>query len=118
MPLPVLPIEMTLLPLSQVRSSASLLDGVYLHQFMPNEVAGPPGLVGKPLYSSEGYEDETVWYDALSQNPFVANKLQRLADEQGPAMCLRTVALAGGIAAVYAFGADLLPHSWKAVSTM
>jgi hypothetical protein len=107
----VLPIEMTLLPLSQVRSSASLLDGVYLHQFMPNELSGPPGLVGKPLYSSEGYEDETVWYDALSQNPFVAKCAAAPADD-GPAMCLRSVALPGGIAAVYNFSADAL-YSWR-----
>jgi len=107
----LLPVEVTLMPQSQVRSSASLLDGVYLHQFMPNELSGPPGLVGKPLYSSEGYEDETVWYDALSQNPFVAKCADAPADD-GPANCLRIVALPGGIAAVYDFGADAL-YSWR-----
>ena len=40
-------IDVTLLPLSQVRTSASLLDGVYLHQFLPNELSGPAGLVGE-----------------------------------------------------------------------
>ncbi len=100
-----------LLPLSQVRPSASLLDGVYLHQFMPNELSGPPGLVGKPLYSTEGYENETVWYDALSQNPFVAKCAAAPVDGQ-PASCLRTVGLPGGIAAVYSFDADAL-SSWK-----
>lgn len=104
-------IDVTLLPLSQVRPSASLLDGVYLHQFMPNELAGPPGLVGKPLYGSDGFEDETVWYDALSQNPFVA-KCMAAPDDAGPARCLRTVALSRGIAAVYSFDFDAL-YSWR-----
>ncbi len=39
-------IDVALLPLSQARPSASLLDGVYLHAFMPEQLAGPPGLVG------------------------------------------------------------------------
>ena len=112
----VIPIAVTLLPLSQVRSSASLLDGVYLHQFMPNELSGPPGLVGKPLYGSEGYENETVWYDALSQNPFVA-KCAAPPTGSGPAECLRTVALPGGIAAVYDFSADAL-NSWRSFDTV
>jgi hypothetical protein len=105
------PIDITLQPLSQVRSSASLLDGVYLHQFMPNELSGPPGLVGKPLYSTEGYENETVWYDALSPEPFVA-KCATAPVEGKPSQCLRTVALPGGIAAVYAFDAGVL-YSWR-----
>jgi len=105
-------IETTLLPLSQVRPSASLLDGVYLHQFMPNELAGPPGLVGKPLYGTGGYEGETVWYDALSQDPFVA-KCVAPPDQQGQAWCLRTVALANGIAVVYGFDFDVL-YAWRA----
>src|SRR6218665_1426026 len=33
-------IEVTLLPRSRARPSASLLDGVYLHQFEPGEVEG------------------------------------------------------------------------------
>jgi hypothetical protein len=105
------PIDITLLPLSQVRPSASLLDGVYLHQFMPNELSGPAGLVGKPLYGTEGYQDETVWYDALSQNPFVA-KCMAPPEPQGAARCLRTVALTNGIAAVYGFDSDVL-ESWR-----
>ncbi|MDR3475811.1 MAG: hypothetical protein P4M09_29550 [Devosia sp.] len=105
------PIEVTLLPLSQIRPSASLLDGVYLHQFIPNEVSGPAGLVGKPLYGADGYAGETVWYDALSQSPFVA-KCTAPPDGPGPAQCLRSVALPDGIAAVYAFDGGVL-ESWK-----
>jgi hypothetical protein len=106
------PIEVILLPLSQARPSSVLLDGVYLHQFMPNELAGPPGLVGKPLYGTEGYQNEIVWYDALSQNPFVA-KCSASPDPQRPPRCLRTVALPDGIAAVYGFDLDVL-YSWRA----
>jgi hypothetical protein len=107
----IVPVEVTLLPLSQVRPSASLLDGVYLHQFMPNELAGASGLVGKPLYATDGYQNETVWYDALSQNPFVA-KCMAPPEPRGVARCLRTVALPDGIAAVYGFDADVL-DSWR-----
>jgi hypothetical protein len=106
-----LEVEVALLPLSQVRPSAGLLDGVYLHQFMPNEVAGPAGLVGKPLYGSEGFEGETVWYDPLSQQPFVAKCSEPVTDG-AEAQCLRTVALEGGIAAVYTFPATALEH-WR-----
>lgn len=105
------PIDVTLLPLSAIRPSASLLDGVYLHQFMPNELAGPAGLVGKPLYATEGYAGETVWYDALSQHPFVA-KCSDPPDGVGPAQCLRTVALPGGIGAIYVFDSEAL-EGWK-----
>jgi hypothetical protein len=108
---PAMPIEVMLVPLSRVRPSASLLDGVYLHQFMANELSGPDGLVGKPLLGTDGYDGETVWYDPLSPNPFVA-KCSAAPDGSGPAQCLRTVALPGGIAAVYAFHADVLA-GWK-----
>jgi len=109
------PIDVTLVPQSQARPSASLLDGVYLHQFMPNELSGPPGLVGKPLYGTEGYEGETVWYDALSSNPF-DTKCVAPIDGHGSSRCLRTVALTAGIAAVYAFDSDVLP-AWKSFDT-
>jgi hypothetical protein len=112
----ITPIALTLLPLSQARPSASLLDGVYLHQFMPNELSGPPGLVGKPLYGSDGYENETVWYDALSPNPFVA-KCAPAPIAGLPAQCLRTVALPGGIAAVYGFDSAVL-YSWRKFDTV
>lgn len=104
-------VNVALVPRSQVRPSASLLDGVYLHQFMPEQLNGPPGLVGKPLMAREGYENETVWYDALSPAPFVAKCLASLADGVA-GQCLRTVYLETGIAAVYSFGDDMLPN-WR-----
>jgi hypothetical protein len=95
-------VEVTLLPRSRVKPSAALLDGVYLHQFADTQAAGGPvGLVGKPLKPSEGYQGEVVWYDALAADPFVAKCSTPVAGGDG--QCLRTVYLAAGIAAVYAF---------------
>lgn len=104
-------IDITLLPRSQVRPSSSLLDGVYLHQFMPEQLNGPPGLIGQPLMAVDGYEGETVWYDALSANPFVAKCSEPVsADVQS--RCIRSVNLGPGIAAVYGFSIDVL-ENWK-----
>ena len=96
-------VDVTILPRSRVRPSAALLDGVYLHQFADTQVdKGPVGLVGKPLKPSEGYEGEVVWYDALAADPFVAKCSKPVAAAED-GQCLRTVYLAAGIAAVYAF---------------
>ncbi|MHB1104646.1 MAG: hypothetical protein ACYC0C_18115 [Devosia sp.] len=104
-------IEVTLLPKSLARPSSRLLDGVYLHQFLPEQLSGPPGLVGKPLSGKDGFEGETVWYDPLSADPFVA-KCGAPVTSGAEARCLRTVYLGPGIAAVYAFGADVLAN-WR-----
>lgn len=105
-------VDVTLLPRSRVRPSAALLDGVYLHQFEDAQVSGGPvGLVGKPLKPSEGYEGEVVWYDALAADPFVAKCSKPVATGDG--QCLRTVYLAPGIAAVYAFDEAALA-GWRA----
>lgn len=106
-----LPVDITLLPRSRVRTSASLLDRVYLHQFTEDVLGGVPGLVGKPLRPEEGYAGESVWYDALSANPFVAKCSAPVAEGQA-AQCLRMVHLPGGIAAIYAFDATIL-QSWR-----
>jgi hypothetical protein len=104
-------IEVTLLPRSRARPSAHLLDGVYLHKFLAEQVSGPPGLVGKPLAGKDGFEGETVWYDPLSADPFVA-KCSAPVSAGGEPRCLRTVYLGPGIAAVYAFGGDVL-QGWR-----
>lgn len=104
-------IEVSLVPQSRVRPSASLLDGVYLHQFSSEQLAGPPGLIGKPLTGAGGFENETVWYDPLSANPFVAKCLAPVSADQ-PARCLRTVVLIKGMAAIYAFDTDILAN-WR-----
>ncbi len=103
-------VDVTLVPRSAVRPSARLLDGVYLHMFTDEEREGPSGLVGKPLRRAEGFETETVWYDPLSADPFVAKCSDPIAS--GKSRCLRTVQLAPGVAAVYAFDAELLER-WR-----
>ena len=85
-------IDVTLLPRSRAQPSSRLLDRVYLHQFLPGEVSGPPGLVGKPLSGHDGFESETVWYDALSADPFVA-KCSTAVTAGAEPRCLRTVHL-------------------------
>ena len=103
-------IEVTLLARSRARPSAMLLDGVYLHQFENEQLTGPPGLVGKPLIDSEGFAGETVWYDALSADPFVAKCLASIAPGE-PTQCLRTV-VRGNVAVVYTFGEEVLMN-WR-----
>ena len=105
------PVDVTLLPRSRARASSALLDGVYLHQFAGETLEGVPGLVGKPLRTAQGNSDESVWYDALSPNPFVA-KCAEPVEVDTPARCLRTVYLESGIAAVYVFDAATL-GSWR-----
>lgn len=106
-------VNVTLLPRSRARPSAALLDAVYLHQFQDGQVpGGPVGLVGKPLKGGEGYEGEVVWYDALAVDPFVA-KCSKPVAEALEGQCLRTVYLAPGIAAVYAFPEGALA-GWRA----
>jgi len=107
-------VDVTLVPRSRARASADLLDGVYLHLFMPNEVVGAPGLVGKPLYPRDGFEGETVWYDPLSGDPFVAKCMD--AADGGQAQCLRTVVLSSGIGAIYSFSAEALA-AWRDFDT-
>ncbi|MHA6690270.1 hypothetical protein [Devosia sp. A449] len=108
---PALPVDITLLPRSRARTSASLLDSVYLHQFGPDMLSGVPGLVGKPMQSGNGYAGESVWYDAIAPNPFVAKCLEPVATD-GAAQCVRTVYLSSGIAAIYTFDAAIL-QSWR-----
>jgi hypothetical protein len=112
---PTFPIDVTLLPRSGVRPSARLLDGVYLHMFEDGELAGPHGLIGKSMNATGGYAGETVWYDPLSADPFVAKCSAAIAPGGEP-RCLRTVYLAPGIAAIYAFDFRMLGQ-WRAFDT-
>lgn len=107
----IVPVEVTLLPNSRVRPSASLLDGVYLHQFAGKELSGPPGLIGKALEPMDGYADETVWFDPISSDPFVAKCAEPVAPDM-PTRCLRSVRLGPGLAAVYVFDAEVL-ENWR-----
>ena len=104
-------VEVTLTQRSRVAPSASLLDGVYLHEFKPDQLSGPPGLIGKPLLAEDGFESETVWYDPLSPSPFVAKCGAPIAAGR-PGRCLRAVYLPSGIAVIYTFDDDVL-GAWR-----
>jgi hypothetical protein len=104
-------VEVTLLARSRVQASSRLLDSVYLHQFTRETLAGPPGLVGKPLAAADGYAGETVWYDPLSGEPFVAKCLAPV-ETGAPARCLRAIVLPSGIGALYAFDETILAD-WR-----
>lgn len=104
---PLARVDVTLVPRARVRPSASLLDRVYLLQFDNRQLAGPVGLIGKPLKPETGYQSESVWYDPLHPNPFVAKCQQPVAENAG-ATCLRTVVLGPHVAAIFAFDQSLL----------
>jgi hypothetical protein len=104
-------VDVTLTQRSRVRPSASLLDGVYLHEFQTEQLSGPPGLVGKPMSAADGYANETVWYDPINSSPFVA-KCDAPIVEDKPGRCLRAVYLGPGMAAVYGFDEDVLDN-WR-----
>lgn len=104
-------IDVTLVPRSSVWASARLLDGVYLHLFETGEAAGPPGLIGKPLKAVDGYASETVWYDPIAADPFVA-KCSAPVRRGGTGKCLRVVYVAPALAAIYRFDSDVLDN-WR-----
>lgn len=106
-------VDATVLPRSRVRPGAVMLDAVYLHQFAPETLRGPPGLVGKPLRLNPGLPAEVVWYDPLAANPFVA-KCQAAVAEAEAASCMRAVVLPSGVGAVYMFEERAL-GAWRAL---
>lgn len=105
-------IELTIMPRGRVRSSAHLLDNVYMRQFSAAQVQGAPGLVGKPLEGDAGIGGETVWYDPLSATPFVAKCMAPVADRPSARTCLRTVLLSDRNAAIFSFAPDVL-ENWR-----
>lgn len=108
---PPVPVNVSLLPGGRAKPSSTLLDTVYLHQFEGGTVAGPSGLVGKTLVSTNGYAGETVWYDPLSPKPFVA-KCMAAVESGLPDQCLRTVRLPSGLAAIFTFESTAL-DGWR-----
>lgn len=103
--------DLTLLSVTRARISAYLLDTVYLERFAPEQLSGPVGLVGKPLRPGDGYDGDTIWYDPLSADPFVARCSPPVTPD-APARCVRTIALDGALAAIVSFDADLLDR-WR-----
>lgn len=107
----VLWVDARLVPAARALPSAKLLDSVYAHNFTDTTVTGPAGLIGKPLKPVDGFQNETVWYDPLTLNPFVAKCMAPIGDQASP-RCLRTVYLEGGVALTLDFSASLLTH-WR-----
>lgn len=108
-------IAIAIVPRARVRTSAHLLDTVYVHQFGPEHIQGPSGLVGKPLRQEAGYGGETVWYDPLSPNPFVAKCMEPLGMDGRT--CLRTLLLSDRNAAILSFEPAALAH-WRRMDAL
>ncbi len=104
-------IHVSLQPQRMTKTSAELLDAVYLHKFLPNELRGPKGLIGKPLKNIVGYRGEVIWYDPISKNPFVAKCMQAITDKSTQ-KCIRTIRLNKYISATYIFDFEIL-YAWK-----
>ncbi|QJR18399.1 hypothetical protein [Pelagibacterium halotolerans] len=105
-------VAITIMPRGRMRASAALLDSVYLHQFASDQLSGVPGLVGKPLELDAGTNGETVWYDPLSANPFVAKCMTPVTMTTGDRTCLRVLTLSDRNTAVIAFEPAALDN-WR-----
>lgn len=105
-------VAITIMPRGRTRTSAALLDSVYLHQFAPTQLSGVPGLVGKPLELDVGTTGETVWYDPLTANPFVAKCMTPLAMTLGDRTCLRVLTLSDRNTAIVTFNPAALDN-WR-----
>ncbi len=103
--------SLTLLPRARTQASAILLDTVYLKHFSSKEIHGVPGLVGKPLTGGDGYDGETVWYDPIRADPFVAKCAPPLGDAT-EGTCIRTLVLDSGLSAILGFPQSAL-ISWR-----
>lgn len=100
-------VNVTFFPRSRLKLSANLLDSVYLHSFTQTRPKGPSGLIGKGLAQEAGYRGETVWFDPISANPFVA-KCDSSETAISTPKCLRTVELSSGIGMTMVFDANFL----------
>ncbi len=105
------PIGLHLAALEHTLPSARLLDSVYTLRFLAEEIRGVRGLIGKPLKPDGGFENETVWYDPISSNPFVAKCID-LGEDDAQHLCIRSVQLSPAIVLTYQFTADQLVH-WR-----
>ncbi|HWJ87152.1 MAG TPA: hypothetical protein VNS12_03655 [Pelagibacterium sp.] len=109
-------VAVTITPRGRTRTSAALLDSVYLHQFSDAQLSGPPGLVGKPLTADPGTVGETVWYDPLSPNPFVAKCMTPVSITPGARTCIRVMALSDRNTAIVSFDPEAL-DTWRQFDT-
>lgn len=105
-------LELAIMPRGRARTSANLLDSVYLHQFANEQTQGVPGLVGKPLQGDAGTLGETVWYDPLNAAPFVAKCMAPIEGEAESRTCLRIVQLSDRNTAILTFEPSVL-QNWR-----
>ncbi|WP_424983063.1 hypothetical protein [Maritalea sp. S77] len=106
-------INVDLVQASRTTPSAFLLDALYIHRFSSDPAKYQYGLVGRQLKDGDGYKDESVWYDPLRPQPFVAKCVKPLADEIEAPNCLETKLVTKRVAAVIKFPEQVLPQ-WKA----
>lgn len=104
-------VKIHLLPIGNSMPSATVLDSVYALRFSQQQLSEYAGLIGKPLKPEEGFKNETVWYDPISTNPFVA-KCMDLGMLIPAENCLRTVQISPRFTATYQFSSDQLPF-WR-----
>ncbi len=104
-------VYLTISPIREALPSSVLLDSVYIRQFKSEQLKGINGLIGKPLKPSKGYGLETIWYDPININPFVAKCLKPIAG-QSEQKCIRTISISNKISATFMFNFELLDN-WK-----
>ncbi|MCF6343923.1 MAG: hypothetical protein L3J15_04495 [Devosiaceae bacterium] len=104
---PNIEIQVTIAPERLNIPSAKLLDDVYLHQFLPDQINSPKGLIGKPLKTMVGNIEENVFYDPFSANPFVAKCMDKIVKETSM-RCIRTVQISEQLSATYSFEYEAL----------
>jgi len=109
----IISVSATLLASSKAAPSSFLLDTLYIHKFkdVPSQQAF--GLVAKQMVDEAGYSGETVWYDAVSANPFVAKCLKEKLPKNTAKNCVTTVLVNKRVSALVRFEETLLPH-WRA----
>lgn len=105
-------VKTTLLPAARAAPSAYLLDSLYIHNFAPGPSEQQYGLVVKKLRNEAGFEDEKVWYDALSANPFVAKCLTEKTTDKSAKNCITTILVNKRVSALIQFEESLLPY-WR-----
>lgn len=103
------PISVSLLPSSKAAPSAYLLDALYIHNFSDAPSNQAFGLIVKKLKAQDGYEHESVWYDALSSNPFVAKCLSEPLGETTKHNCVTTILINKRVSALVQFDGLYLP---------
>jgi len=108
-------VNATLLPAARAAPSAYLLDSLYIHNFAPGRSEQMYGLVAKKLRNEAGFEDETIWYDALSANPFVAKCLDEKVEVRNAKPCITTILVNKRVSALIQFEKSVLPH-WRQFS--